>query len=680
MSPKSRKLLTQIHTWTGLIAGVVIVVLAVTGAGMVLRPQLDGVLNADLQKVPECANRLPLDQLAANAVAAHPASKLHSIEVPADADASTAIKFADRDYVYVNPCTGQVLGVQNQYGGYFGVVDWIHRFRFMEGGRQFAGWFNVAFALILTVGGLVIWWPRTRLALKSALRFNRRLPGSARTLSLHKVVGLYTSVLVLLITATGIPIAFVPVQDAINWITHSGPRPRAPESKAASGSLLPMEEQWQRAKALVPNQEWMALRYPQKPHEAVDIEVLERGAPHPDAKSYVYLDAHNGESLGVKHYATDVPPGRRIYLWLIALHSGLVGGIVYQLALLIAALAIPVQAYSGIVPWFRRKFGNAAGEAMIKVRVAKIREEAVDVKSFELVKANGKALPSFTPGSHINVKIDGEFVRQYSLCNDPAEAGRYLIAVKRVADSRGGSRAMHDRTDEGDTLHISPPRNHFPLAPRAKHHLLLAGGIGITPLLAMARHLQSVGASFSLHYFTRSIEHTAFHEALSQPEFLGKVNFHYAIEPDRLHDYLHKLLWHRPEEGHLYVCGPRPFMDLVEDTAAPGWPPEAIHVEYFVADPLAQAGPRNPFEITLARSGRSYTVAAEQTIVEVLKANGVDNMTSCEQGVCGTCLTGVLEGTPDHRDVFLSDAEHKACNKMLICVSRCKGQRLVLDL
>src|SRR5262249_41732262 len=159
----------------------------------------------------------------------------------------------------------------------------------------------------------------------------------------------------------------------------------------------------------------------------------------------------------------------------------------------------------------------------------------------------------------------------------------------RVADSRGGSRAMHDRIDEGDILHISPPRNHFPLAPRAKHHLLVAGGIGITPLVAMARHLQSVGASFSLHYFTRSIRHTAFHDLLSQPGFLGKVAFHYAIEPDRLHDYMHKLLWHRPEEGHLYVCGPRPFMDLVEDTAAANWPPEAIHVEYFVADPMAQA-------------------------------------------------------------------------------------------
>src|SRR5262249_34995389 len=139
--------------------------------------------------------------------------------------------------------------------------------------------------------------------------------------------------------------------------------------------------------------EWMAIRYPQGPKEAVDIEVLERGAAHPNAKSYIYLDARSGEALGVKRYATDIPLGRKIYLWIIALHAGLVGGFVYQLALLIAALAIPVQAYSGIVPWFRRKFGAAPGEAMIKVRVAKIREEALDIKSFELVKANGKALP-----------------------------------------------------------------------------------------------------------------------------------------------------------------------------------------------------------------------------------------------------------------------------------------------
>ncbi len=271
-------------------------------------------------------------------------------------------------------------------------------------------------------------------------------------------------------------------------------------------------------------------------------------------------------------------------------------------------------------------------------------------------------------------------MRQYSLCNNPAETDRYVIAVKRVPDSRGGSEAMHDRVDEGDVLSISGPRNHFPIEASARHHLLLAGGIGITPLLCMARHLQHRGESFALQYFTRSIEQTAFHDVLSGPEFRGKVTFHYAVEPERLREYLHKLLRQRPPGAHLYVCGPRPFMNLVEEIAGVTWPPEAIHIEYFTADPMASAGPREPFDITLARSGMTLTVPADKSIVQVLAAQGVDNLTSCEQGVCGTCLTGVLEGVPDHRDAFLSENERKANDKMLVCVSRAKSKSLVLDL
>ena len=239
---------------------------------------------------------------------------------------------------------------------------------------------------------------------------------------------------------------------------------------------------------------------------------------------------------------------------------------------------------------------------------------------------------------------------------------------------------MHERVAVGDIISISAPRNHFPLQPRAMHHLLVAGGIGVTPLIAMARELQSTGASFELQYFARSIEHTAFHALLSQPEYRGKVIFHYAVEPDRLHDYLHKLLRQRRDGAHLYLCGPRPFMDLVEDIAAASWPPESIHIEHFGADPMASAGRSEPFEITLARRGGSYTVPADKSIATVLAENGIGSVTSCEQGVCGTCVTGVLKGTPDHRDAFLTEGERKACDKIMVCVSRSRGGGLVLDI
>jgi len=316
----------------------------------------------------------------------------------------------------------------------------------------------------------------------------------------------------------------------------------------------------------------------------------------------------------------------------------------------------------------------------LTVTVRAVRDEALDVRSFELVAAEGGALPPFTPGSHIDVEVAPGIVRQYSLCNDPRETDRYLIAVKREPASRGGSAGMHERVRAGDRLTIGEPRNNFALAADASHHLLIAGGIGITPLLAMAQHLLATGASFQLVYFSRSIAHTAFRDVLSAPEYRGRVTFHYALEPEQVRAYLRKLLWEHSPGAHLYLCGPRPFMDLVETTAAPTWAPSSVHLEYFAADPAALAGPSEGFIVKLARHGGEFNVPEGRTIIEVLAENGIDVDTSCEQGVCGTCITGVLEGEPDHRDVFLTDEEKRAGDRMTICVSRAKSARLVLDL
>jgi vanillate O-demethylase ferredoxin subunit len=317
--------------------------------------------------------------------------------------------------------------------------------------------------------------------------------------------------------------------------------------------------------------------------------------------------------------------------------------------------------------------------ATIQVRVERIERAALDIAAFRLMRHDGSPLPPFTPGSHVDVHLGAGLIRQYSLCNGPDDTDRYLVAVKREPESRGGSVAMH-RLKEGDALTIGEPRNNFPLNREAGHHLLLGGGIGITPILSMAKHLQASGVPFQLQYFTRSLLHTAFHDFLSSPPFRDRVHFHYSVEPDALKTYLRHLLWHRPQDGHLYVCGPRPFMDLVEATAAATWPPECVHVEYFSADPLSLAGPQDEFEVRVSTSGRSYVVPQGKTIVQVLGENGIDVEVSCEQGICGTCLTGVLEGTPDHRDMFLTDEEKSACDKMTPCVSRSKSRLLVLDL
>ena len=317
---------------------------------------------------------------------------------------------------------------------------------------------------------------------------------------------------------------------------------------------------------------------------------------------------------------------------------------------------------------------------MLKAKVVAIRDEAIDIKSFEFASASGEPLPPFMPGSHIDVHVAPGLVRQYSLCNGPCDTDQYRIAVKREADSRGGSSHLHEALRVGDAIEIGEPRNNFGLKPRRGPVMLVGGGIGVTPLLSMALHLLDEGAEFSLHCFTRSIAHTAFHALLSERRFLGKVDFHYATEPDAVRAYLRRLLWHRPENAELYLCGPRPFMDLVESTAAATWPPESVHLEYFQADSAALSGPRETFTIRLARSGGEHVVGPDQTIAGVLRDAGVAIETSCEQGVCGTCLTGVLSGVPDHRDVFLTDEERAAGDKIMCCVSRARSEVLELDL
>lgn len=312
-------------------------------------------------------------------------------------------------------------------------------------------------------------------------------------------------------------------------------------------------------------------------------------------------------------------------------------------------------------------------------RVADRTVEARDIISLELVAAQGGALPPWSPGSHIDLHLGEGLIRQYSLINGPGETDFYRIAVQREIGGRGGSKAVHDRLGVGDELQISAPRNNFELV-KADHYTLLAGGIGITPILSMARHLASLGADFVLHYCARNEDRAAFRELLSAPEFEGKVFFHLDDGPRVQLLDLSEFLSRRPTGGHLYLCGPQGFMQAVEQAAEGRWPQGSIHVEYFSADPAALTREGDTFQVRLAKSGGTYTIPEGKTIVDALAEQGVIIETSCEQGVCGTCLTAVIEGVPDHRDDFLMDDEKAANNQILPCVSRSKRGLLVLDL
>jgi ferredoxin-NADP reductase len=314
-----------------------------------------------------------------------------------------------------------------------------------------------------------------------------------------------------------------------------------------------------------------------------------------------------------------------------------------------------------------------AGERF-EVLVANIGDEAPGIRSYELVRADGGSLPPFTAGAHIEVEVPGGSTRLYSLCNPPAERHRYRIAVKREEAGRGGSAAFVDKVKPGDRLRIGPPRSHFSLAPGARRHVLIAGGIGITPILAMAHRLHERGDEFTLYYATRGPELTAFRGELAASPFRGRVVLHHdGGDPSRGLD-LNAIVSAYASGTHLYCCGPRGLLSAVRDAAA-HWPAGTVHFEDFDA---AASADNRPFQVKIASSGRIIDVPANKTILMVLRESGYVVPSSCEGGSCGTCMTGLVAGDVDHRDFVLDDNERKFF--LMVCVSRAKSGMLTLDL
>lgn len=316
----------------------------------------------------------------------------------------------------------------------------------------------------------------------------------------------------------------------------------------------------------------------------------------------------------------------------------------------------------------------------MKVRIEKIIEEAQDIRSLRVVRIDGQPFAAYEPGAHVDVTGPTGVTRQYSLCSPPADGSAYLVAIKKEAQSRGGSLALHEQVGEGDELDIGEPRNLFRLAPEATEHVLVAAGIGVTPLLSMAYHLNAIGQPYTLHYFARSPSHAAFIELLGTPAFAGKVQLHYGVEPADLDTALSDCIGAAGAHAHVYTCGPAPFMNKVVEVAARTRSEDNIHLEHFQADTSVQHAAAGSFEVEIASSGEVLLVPADSTLVDVLQAHGCDIDTECREGICGTCIVEVLDGEPEHRDNCLSNKE-KASNKQICaCVSRARSARLVLDL
>lgn len=315
----------------------------------------------------------------------------------------------------------------------------------------------------------------------------------------------------------------------------------------------------------------------------------------------------------------------------------------------------------------------------MKVQVRKKVMEAQDIVALELADPSGKPLPAFSAGAHIDVHLAPGLTRQYSLCNNPEDRSGYVLGVLLEPESRGGSRAVH-ALNEGDLIEIGEPKNHFPLEASARESVLMAGGIGITPILCMAERLAHIGASFKLHYCTRSSERTAFRARLEADGIREHARIYHdnAAESERIQ--LKEAIGQPAPDRHLYVCGPAGFIEAVLNAGRElGWAEENLHREYFTG--VDAFNPDDAvFQVKVASSGDVIDVEPGQSITDALAANGIDLPVSCEQGVCGTCLTRVLEGEPDHRDLYLTDAEKEANDQMLPCCSRSRTPMLVLDI
>jgi len=312
--------------------------------------------------------------------------------------------------------------------------------------------------------------------------------------------------------------------------------------------------------------------------------------------------------------------------------------------------------------------------ATLKVHAASTIAQGI--RQFELVDPAGAELAPFTPGAHILIQAPNAMTRRYSLNNAPGERGRYVIAVKREAAGRGGSASMVDDVRVGDLLHVSRPRNEFELREHAPSYLFIAGGIGITPVRSMVRHLMTSGERpFKLFYLTRQPELTAYREEFAETQYRGKVVLHHDFgDPARSLD-----LWdvlEKPKGTHLYCCGPKALMDAVRDMTG-HWPTSAVHFEDFGARNVARAPDDKPLVVRVGAAGEPIEVPAGTSILAALRAHGYRIPSSCESGTCGSCRMRLLAGEADHRDLVLSDAE--GLREITVCVSRAHSPELTID-
>jgi vanillate O-demethylase ferredoxin subunit len=350
-----RSFILSVHRWTGLTVGLVLVFIASIGVSMAFRAQLEPIVDSDLRDKHGCTAPLPLDALASRARAAYPGKPVALVQTSDGGTAPTIVRFSDLHDIYLDSCTGNVLGQRNRWGGFFGTVEWLHRLRFIgdtDVSESIGGTVALFAALVMVAGGLVAWWPRTWKAFRNGLKFRLQLKGRAFDMSLHRTAGFYVAAVLLLSSLTALTLTFDWARGAIFAATGTAPMPRKPAAEASKAPLAPLETLMARTLQAVPGARDVQINLPKKPRDAVEVQVIERDAPHKEARTYVYLAPATGAVIRVDSYAAS-SLGNKVYRFVGALHMGAIGGPAVQALLFTGILGVPLLGFTGMRSWWR---------------------------------------------------------------------------------------------------------------------------------------------------------------------------------------------------------------------------------------------------------------------------------------------------------------------------------------